>query len=69
MEYNIPVCGTFELDKPSPELSVIVTPVGKYKYKHLPMRLQCAGLWIEIMEEVLYDANDTNNIGALSFIY
>ncbi len=54
---------TFELDKPSHELCVIVTSFGKYKYKCLPMGLTFA--------KVLCDVKDTgvylDNIGAFSF--
>ncbi len=32
----------FELNKESQELFVIISPSGKYKYKHLSMDLKCA---------------------------
>ncbi len=63
---------TFELDEPNQELCVIVMPFGKYKYKHLPMRLKCAPDFAQqVMEEVLCNVEDNgiylDNIGAFSF--
>ncbi len=63
---------TFELDKLSQELCVIVTLFGKYKYKCLHMGLKCAPDFAQqVIEEVLHDVNDTgvylDHIGAFSF--
>ncbi|KAL7461051.1 hypothetical protein ACHAXS_001487 [Conticribra weissflogii] len=64
---------TFELNEPSQELCVIVTPFGKYKYnhKHLSMVLKCTPDFAQqVMEEVLCNVNNTgiylNNDGAFS---
>ncbi len=46
---------TFELDKESHELCIIITPFGKYKYKHLTMSLYCTLDFVQqIMEKVLH---------------
>ncbi len=42
---------TFELNEPSQELCVIVTPFGKYKYKCLPMGLKCVLKMLEDFSE------------------
>ena len=65
---------TFELDKPSQELCIIVTPSGKYKYKCLPMGLTCTPDFAQqVMEEVLCHVDDTNaylnDIGAFTFTW
>ncbi len=65
---------TFELNKPSQELCIIVTLFGKYKYKYLPMGLKCAPDFAQqVMEEVLHDVKDTDiyldNIGAFLFTW
>ncbi len=65
---------TFELVKPSQELCIIVTPFGKYKYKHLPMGLKCAPDFAQqVMEEVLCNIKDTgvylDDIGVFLFIW
>ncbi|KAL7464302.1 hypothetical protein ACHAXS_004637 [Conticribra weissflogii] len=60
---------TFELDEPSQDLCVLVTPFGKYKFRQLLMGLKCAPNFAQqVMEEVLHNVNDTgiylDNIGA-----
>ncbi|KAL7448472.1 hypothetical protein ACHAXS_000154 [Conticribra weissflogii] len=65
---------TFEVDKPSQELCVIVTPLGKCKYKHLLMGLKCAPDFAQqVIEEVLCKVKDTSvylgNICAFSFTW
>ena len=57
-----------------PQRTHIVTPFGKYIYKHLPMGLKCAPDFAEqVMEEVLCDVEDTgvylDNIVAFSFTW
>ncbi|KAL7448283.1 hypothetical protein ACHAXS_000141 [Conticribra weissflogii] len=48
-----------KLNEESQELCVIITPFGKYKYKHLYMGLKCAfDLKQQIMEQVLHGLDD-----------
>ncbi len=50
MQYN-----TFELIEPSQELCVIITSIGNYKYKYLPMGYKCApDKSQQVIEEVLH---------------
>ncbi len=50
---------TFELDQESQELCVIITPIGKYKYKCFSMGLKCApDLMQQIVEQVLQGCNN-----------
>ncbi len=61
---------TFELDKPSQKLCVIVTPFFNYKYKHLPMGLKCNPYFAQqFMEE--HNVKDIgiylDDIGVFSF--
>ncbi|KAL7457677.1 hypothetical protein ACHAXS_000404, partial [Conticribra weissflogii] len=67
-------CYKFELNVPSQELCIIVTPFGKYNYKCLPMGLKCTPDFAQqVMEEVLLDIDDTSvyldDIGAFSFTW
>ncbi len=65
---------TFELDKPSQELYVIVVLFGKYKYKQLPMGLKFSpDFALQVMEEAVCNLDKIGvyryNIGAFSFTW
>ena len=61
----------FELDQESQELCTIITPLGKFKYKRLPMGALCSSdIAQEIMETVLFNLKEVkifiDNIGIFS---
>jgi hypothetical protein len=63
---------TFELDKESQDLCIIITPFGKYKFLRLPMGLKCSpDIAQAIMENVLSDIKDAaiyiDDVGAFSY--
>jgi hypothetical protein len=52
---------TFELDKEGQDLCFIITPLGKYKYSRLPIRLKCSpDIAQAAMENVLSDIDDAD---------
>ncbi len=61
----------FALDEESKDLTMILTPFGKYCYNVLPMGLKCSPDFAqEIMENTFHDINDAevyiDDIGAFS---
>jgi hypothetical protein len=62
---------TFELSKESNDLTTIVTPFGKYRYKVLPMGLKCSPDFAQEMMKIIFrDVEDAkvyiDDIGAFS---
>jgi hypothetical protein len=62
---------TFELDKESQDLCIIIMPFGKYRYLRLPMGLKCSpNITQAAMENVLSDIEDADiyidDVGAFS---
>ncbi len=46
----------FDLDDKSQDPCIMVMPIGKYKYNHLPMDLICAPDFAQqVMKEALWD--------------
>ena len=65
---------TFKLDSDSQKLSVISTPFGLYKYKHLPMGIkQSSDIAQEVMENLFCDLDKVeiyiDDIGCFSSIF
>jgi hypothetical protein len=62
---------TFELDKESKDLTIIVMPFGKYRYNMLPMGLKCSPDFAQdTMENISCNIEDVevyiDDIGAFS---
>ena len=65
---------TVKLDEESSNLCTMVTPFGKYRYRRLPMGLECSPDYAqEVTENIFRDLEDTDvyidNIGAFSDIW
>ena len=60
---------TVKLDEESSNLCTMVTPFGKYRYRRLPMGLECSPDYAqEVTENIFRDLEDTDvyidNVGA-----